>query len=200
MAAAEIIDVPESVEYAQHEPWIHTRTGRFYIAQPSFDAQAIGPALGQLARYNGHGAFFYSVAEHCLLVERIMRNEQLGDPFEGLMHDAAEAYLRDISSPWKQLLPDSVALENRVEALLRVAYGLPPDKSPGCNKADKLALFMEAWVLMPDKGEGFTDVLGVRNEALKMRQQYYIAGHDWHDAGRYWLRNFYRHRPEAYRG
>ena len=69
--------------------------------------ETIAFALSNINRYTGHVGQ-YSVAEHCLLVA-----EQL--PLElkmsGLLHNAAEAYIGDISSPLKQLLPCYKKLE-----------------------------------------------------------------------------------------
>src|SRR4051812_16341267 len=68
----------------------------------NYDIKAIAHALSNLCRYTGHSKRFYSVAEHCVLVSRLV------DPrfaFEGLMHDASEAFCGDVASPLKKLLP-----------------------------------------------------------------------------------------------
>lgn len=184
-------------DYAKHGKWIHTQYGRFYIEAPEFKPEAIAHALGMLVRYNGHVSKFYSVAEHCLLVCGLMHELKLGDPFEGLLHDAAEAYLRDISAPWKQLVPDSVALETRVERQLRAHFGLPEEKTSGCNKADKLALFIESYYLMPEQGADFTDILGVRSEALQLiHNKWKVHGFDPPLAKHLWMKGFQHYGPK----
>ena len=107
-------------------------------------------------RFTGHVFHFYSVAEHCILVSELVRFLGLGDPFEALMHDMHEGYLNDISSPVKANLLDYKALENRIEAALRVSYGFPAEKDPRIKRADRLALYIEATHLMP---EGAVDEL-----------------------------------------
>lgn len=159
---------PEGTNYAKHGKWIHTQFGRFYIESPEFKPEAIAYALGQLARYNGHSSTLYTVAEHSLLVAGLMAELKLGDPFEGLLHDAAEAYFRDIAAPWKQFVPDSVSLEHKLERQIREHFNLPLEKTAGCDRADKLALFIEAYYLMPDRGADFTDLLGVRDQAMEL--------------------------------
>lgn len=188
--------------YAAHGKWIHTQYGRFYIDAPEFNPEAIAHALGQLARYNGHCSTLYTVGEHSLLVAGLMSELKLGDPFEGLLHDAAEAYLRDISTPWKQLLPDSVAVEDGLEARIREHFKLPPEKTAGCDKADKLALFIEAYFLIPDKGADFTDVLGVRPEAMELVKQKWrvhgLAGGFTPDLVKHlWLKAFKHYGPKV---
>lgn len=85
---------------------IVTYTGKaFDLLNPMPDMvciEDIAHSLSQLCRYTGHVREFYSVAQHCVLMAE---NEELpGDPLAKLLHDAAEAYIGDITSPWKQLL------------------------------------------------------------------------------------------------
>lgn len=59
-------------------------------------------SLANICRYAGHVQEFYSVAEHS--VRMAMSPVFSGKPLARLMHDAAEAYIGDIASPWKQML------------------------------------------------------------------------------------------------
>lgn len=137
------------------EPFIETVTGRkfYFLAEnPGFEIEEIGSGLSKACRYTGQCLDFYSVAEHSLLVSQIMETWRLGDPFEGLVHDASEAYLSDVAGPAKFLLPDYKALEAEIEGKLKPAFGLPVDKSAGCEEADKIALIVEGRTLLPSKG------------------------------------------------
>lgn len=158
---------PRKDAYAA-DPFICTRYGQFHINSPEFNIEDIGHALGMLCRYTGHVRSFYSVAEHSMLVAGIMATVTGGDPFEGLMHDAAEAYLTDIATPWKVLLPDYASVTKRIEVPLRTYFGVPVSKTDECRKADLLALFIEANQLMEDRGVSYHDPLGVRPEALQL--------------------------------
>lgn len=154
---------------AKYEGWIETASGKpFSLDKPTFEIDAIAHALGQITRFNGHGKFFYSVAEHSVLVSELMQELKLGDPFEGLMHDVTEAFLSDVPAPFKQFLPDWGKIDARVELAMRAHYGLEPTKSLGCKKADWLALFIEAYDLMPSKGGRYTDPDLMREVALEM--------------------------------
>lgn len=152
--------------------YIETATGKkFFIDRPEFDIQDITHALAHICRYGGHCKQFYSVAEHSMLVSRIVEDLALGDPFEGLMHDAAEAYLIDLPRPWKLILPEYKAMEARIETPLRAAFGMPETLSDGVKRADAIALCIEARVLMPTRGEEWGDPLGVREQAMDLHYE-----------------------------
>jgi hypothetical protein len=130
---------------------VETPQGRFYMDAPVIDLCAAAHSLAQVNRYNGHGRFPISVATHSVLVSLLMEEVTGGDPYEGLWHDAAEYVLSDVASPWKHLLPDWRALDKTVEAAFRPQLGLAPAKTKECAVADWLALFIEAYQLMPSK-------------------------------------------------
>ena len=137
----------------------------FHINNPEFDIKDIAHALSNQCRYTGHTRQFYSVAEHCCLVAAMMERDKQGNPFEGLMHDAAEAYLSDIAAPWKVLLPDYKILEKRIETPLRLFYGLPVDMSPVVKEYDWIALLVEAHYLIPSKAADWVAPTGIRERA-----------------------------------
>lgn len=188
--------VKASAEYYE-EPYIHTRSGRFYLDNPTFDAESIGHALGMLCRFNGNTRVFYSVAEHSVLVSELMRKIVGGNPFEGLMHDGVEAYLSDIPTPFKRLLPDWQNFEAPLEAALRTWAGLPAKKSRECDYADKIALFIEGYHLIPEQGEDFIDPLGVREDALNLISTRKWGLRCWEPitAGYMWTQQYHAQRP-----
>lgn len=120
---------------------------KFLLDSPTFDIKDISHALSMTCRYNGHVRHFYSVAEHSVIVSLLMAELKLGDPMEGLMHDAHEAYVGDIVSPWKQRMPDFRKIEEFVETELRNYYYLPTATTFGCHQADRLAYAIEDQVL-----------------------------------------------------
>src|SRR5689334_25068051 len=67
-----------------------------------FTIEDIAHGLANICRYSGQCRRFYSVAEHALLVAETAAGFEL----EALMHDAAEAFLGDITRPLKQMLPE----------------------------------------------------------------------------------------------
>ena len=125
----------------------------------------VAHGLKHTCRFNGHITRFYDVGSHSVMVAEIMEYLELGDPMEGLLHDAAEAYIGDLPAPFKPFCPGFVAMEESIERVVREAWDLPPVKSVGCKEADWLALFIEAKALTPNKGMNIVDVYGIRRKA-----------------------------------
>ena len=162
----------EAQDGYRQNTYIHTISGPFYLDYPTWDINAIGHSLGMLCRFNGHCKRFYSVAEHSVLVADLMGLLDLGDPMEGLLHDATESVMSDIPSPFKHRLPDWQTIDFKLEKSLRKAYRLPDHKSPGCKHADWIALFIEASQLLDGEGKDFEDPLHIRDEAMKIQQEH----------------------------
>lgn len=132
-------------------PAILTASGRYFdFTNPdprSIDVRDIAVALSRICRFTGHPTRFYSVAQHSVLVSHLVPQEYA---LQGLLHDASEAYLGDVSSPLKQLLPDYKVIEHRVERAIAVAFGLPFTLHPSVKEADLRALVTERHDLMPE--------------------------------------------------
>jgi hypothetical protein len=79
----------------------------FDIFDPStwtFDIDVIGKSLSNICRFGGH-VNFYSVAEHSVRVADWLRKEAgTRVVLMGLLHDATEAYIGDITRPLKHTL------------------------------------------------------------------------------------------------
>jgi uncharacterized protein len=143
--------------YADRERDLHIYTckGRkFYLSRPTFDIEEIAHSTSMQCRYTGHVKNFYSVAEHEMMVARLI--EQIpycqaggATPYEGLLHDAHEGYISDIASPWKTANPGYREIEEKVEGAMRAHFGLPPKITEGVKRADWLALFIEGLQMLP---------------------------------------------------
>ena len=87
--------------------YIGTYTGKhFYPLDPKAEdicIEDIAHSLSNLCRFNGHTKRFYSVAQHSLNVERFIKKLSWGERLRlyGLMHDFAEAYIGDMTTPYK---------------------------------------------------------------------------------------------------
>lgn len=172
--------------------YIETYTGRkFFLAQPDFAPEDIAAATSKQCRFTGHTRRFYSVAEHQILVADIMEYLSLGDSFEGLNHDDTEAYLADISSPWKPLLPDYKRVESDLDRKVRAWLGLPLSMTEGCKRADWIALFIEAFSLIPSKGDGRVAPPGVYSTARELVSRFRIYNYTPDQAQEEWLTRFY---------
>lgn len=91
--------------------------------------------LSKINRYGGASEFPISVAQHSLIVARILAEarQPVDVCFMGLLHDAHEAYTGDITTPMKQLVgyrPNSPSglfdAEVRLDRLIYRYVGLNP--------------------------------------------------------------------------
>ena len=131
-------------------PTILTHSGiSFNLLEPDPDLieiEDIAHALSHLCRFTGHTKCFYSVAEHSVLVSLYVP-PQFG--LEALLHDAAEAYIGDVSSPLKAQLHEYRNIEFKLDQAIRKRFGLPPKQSPCIKQADLIMLATEKRDLMP---------------------------------------------------
>ena len=115
----------------------------------------IAHGLARVARWNGQtsGAHIFSVAQHTLLVEAIMREQtpRLDSSWRlaALLHDAPEYVIGDMISPFKAVLGgDYKAVEKRLLAAIHIRFGLPPVLAPEIERrikeADRGAAYLEA--------------------------------------------------------
>lgn len=109
------------MENARRGDYIQTFTGRkaypLDLRPEEVCIEDIAQSLSNLCRFTGHSSDFYSVGQHSVLVS------QFGSGRTGLwylLHDAAEAYINDISRPLKRDV--YVALEKGSK------YSWPPNK------------------------------------------------------------------------
>lgn len=129
---------------------ILTNEGEYFrFGQPEdhcYTISEIAHALSHICRYTGHAREFYSVAQHSVLVSYLVPKPLA---LCALLHDASEAYLGDVSSPLKAMLPDYKAIEARVEKAIAEQYLLPYPLPPEVKHADLRMLMTEKRDLMP---------------------------------------------------
>lgn len=128
----------------------------------------IAHSLAYQCRYAGHTREFYSVAQHCVLMAE---NPDLpGDPLKKLLHDAAEAYIGDMASPWKNLLYVNNlespsfdldifvpvrAFEKMIQKVIGAALGVDLALSAEVKESDIRMTATEIRDLMPIMPSGF---------------------------------------------
>jgi len=129
--------------------WIQTYSGKqFWPLAPraeDFDIEDIAHSLSMQCRFNGHCKAFYSVADHCVRVSRLVPHE---DAMWGLLHDAGEAYLADLPRPLKLEMPSYQELEEQLLKVFARAFSLPWPIPASIKAADDIMLATEKRDLM----------------------------------------------------
>jgi 5'-deoxynucleotidase YfbR-like HD superfamily hydrolase len=146
----------------QNRVWQRMLSGRrLDLLDPSpldIELADIAHGLARMARWNGQtrGAHIFSVAQHTLLVETIMRaqDDEIDDRLRlaALLHDAPEYVIGDMISPFKAALGDGYkSIEKRLLAAIHIRFSLPPVLAPEIEKqikaADRGAAYLEATLL-----------------------------------------------------
>lgn len=90
--------------------------------EDQIDIHDIARGLAATPRFRGQLLRPYNVAEHSIRVARAIAPKARGRQLCALMHDAAEAYLGDMPSPVKALLPDYCELEDRFMKVISKKY------------------------------------------------------------------------------
>lgn len=155
------------------QPWLQTASGAAWpllAPKPSHvNWRDVANSLARLCRFNGHVAeeTFYSVAEHCCRVADALPADLR---LHGLLHDAHEAFIGDITQPLKQAMatmgagPTLAALETTHDRAIFAAAGLPYPPHPevakqvkhadlrllATERRDLLAESRLPWLAMPD--------------------------------------------------
>ncbi len=129
----------------------------------------IAHGLARVARWNGQtvGDNAFSVAEHCVLVESLVRRldpaATASDRLTALLHDAPEYVLGDMISPVKAALGEGYQqLEKLLEQAVHIRFGLPARTRAALKttikKADHISAYFEAVQLAgfsPDEAKKF---------------------------------------------
>jgi hypothetical protein len=138
-------------------PWMGTWSGgRFYPLDPRPEEVFlldIAQSLSKQCRYLGHSLRFYSVAQHSTICATIL----LGShgplmAMQGLLHDAAEAYLGDLISPLKigtRIGEMYLEHEAKLHDVIMTRFGLFAGDLPDpVKEADRRVLATEAKTLV----------------------------------------------------
>lgn len=140
-ALSEQLSQPEIIKRA----WVITLSGkRFNILQPDPDAIEISDlacSLARQARFNGHTRFFYSVGQHACLCAQASPTKEIA--LQMLHHDSTEAYIGDLVSPVKALLPDFHIIESRIQWAIAQKFDLEFPDSKIVKQIDRRLLATE---------------------------------------------------------
>jgi 5'-deoxynucleotidase YfbR-like HD superfamily hydrolase len=167
---------------AQPRAWQRMLSGRrLNLLDPSpldIEIGDIAHGLARVARWNGQtrGAHAFSVAQHSLLVERLVGDLSPRLTREArlmaLLHDAPEYVVGDLISPFKAAIGmDYKALEERLQIAIHRRFGLPASVPPAMKtlfkRADHLSAFYEATQLAGFEETEARRLFGRPPQALK---------------------------------
>lgn len=136
--------------------WQRMLSGRrLDLAHPSpmdIEIEDIAHGLARVARWNGQtrGEHAFSVAEHSVVVEKLLRQLEPGlGPAEwmtALLHDSPEYVIGDMISPFKAILGESYkGVEARLQEAVHIRFGLKPITPAALKKVIKRADNICAW-------------------------------------------------------
>jgi hypothetical protein len=139
------------VKTGDYGPWVNSISGRpFYLTQPErsqVQIEDIAYGLSNLCRFAGQTREFYSVAQHSVMVADLMQTNKTA--LQGLLHDAAEAYTGDFTSPMKSLMDGyKTRIEEPIEREIFRQLDVPFPMSPEVKVADTKVLATEIRDLM----------------------------------------------------
>ena len=165
--------------------WMVTFSGRQYWPLDPSAADVciedIAAALSKECRFGGHVSRFYSVAEHSLLVSQVVPTEYA---LAGLLHDATEAYVKDIPRPLKRGLGSAYADIEELNWLAICDWaGISPVLHESVKQADDAVLMAEKEELLSREGPQWS----VNVEPANVQ----IVGHEPGTAAFLFLRRYY---------
>ena len=127
--------------------WIETFSGQkvsFPFPEPeSIKIHDIAHGLAHICRFSGQCSRFYSVAQHSLNMAIELNKRGCGPRLLllGLLHDASEAYIGDMPSPLKRLIPAYREIEKTHSSYLDwPAYTLQLNGKSNQKRTDELLL------------------------------------------------------------
>ena len=167
--------------------------GSFNFEDPKpemINIEDIAKSLSCICRYTGHCNNFYSVAQHSILMANLTEFDGMGTPLQRLLHDSAEAYLGDITTPLKSNLyygeQKIKTLEKRI--LKVIGKALHVDLSTYLDTiADRIMMATEVEYLMNPKSRAIFNKCLVGVNPLK----YVIEPWDWTAAYELFLQSYY---------
>ncbi len=139
--------------------WQRMLSGRrLDLLDPSpldIEIEDIAHGLARVARWNGqtHGAHIFSVAQHTLLVEAVLRQHTPRVDHRvrlaAMLHDAPEYVIGDMISPFKAVIGGSYkVVEKRLLSAIHIRFGLPAtlpaEIEQQIKSADMGAAYLEA--------------------------------------------------------
>lgn len=177
-------------------PWTLTTSGRrvtpLAMTEDQIHWPDIAGSLAKINRFNGCTTTPYSVAQHCCHVARILPPELR---LHGLLHDAHEAYIGDVTRPVKAILQRMQSSDAPIEVLSRLldgtiytkaglAWPLSEPVARAIARADDAMLVAEIAQLFPDTRESRQAIreIGCDPAPVAIRPMTWTDAADWFES------------------
>lgn len=151
-------------------PWLQTASGRAValgaVSPAAISIRDIAAHLSKICRFAGACSHFYSVAQHSILVSSLVFDHGPDAALYGLLHDAHEAYIGDITQPTKQMIRQMLGeatfspideitqrLDRAIYEQIGLSWPVPARIKEAVRHADMRALATEKRDLMTDGPE-----------------------------------------------
>lgn len=134
--------------WREEYPWMETVSGKHVspvntdLSQIDIDDIAHGLSLS--CRWAGQCDIPFTIAQHSMGVATLSKK---CFKLQGLLHDATEAYLTDIPTPFKPLMPEYKKLEASLWKAIAERFGVPEELHESVKLADRIMLMSERDVL-----------------------------------------------------
>ena len=147
-----MIEAKEPHPLKQLDGCINTYTGvKFNLLNPKpedVQIEDIAKGLAYKAHFSGQTPFYFSIAEHCILVcDLIEKDDSIINKSEllkvALLHDASEAYIGDMVKPLKVHLPNFCKVEDSITVAVFNRFGLLIDLLPKIKPYDSYSQELE---------------------------------------------------------
>lgn len=155
----------------------------------------IAHGLSGEGRYSNHTPTTYTVGMHVLVVSEMVPEEF---EYDALMHDAGEAYLRDVPTPVKHMkfMAAYRRGEDRLMKVIAKKYGFRHPKPPEVEKWDVAVRRLERFRFMRGSIYRNHDELGIdrwqHERAVKLINDYHSMSRE--EIKKEWIEKFYNLR------
>lgn len=170
-----------------HDDWMQSYNSKvIYPLQPKpddFSLETVAHALALKCRFNGQCKFFYSVAQHSVIVSLHCSQE---NALWGLLHELDEVFLPDVPRPIKPTIPGWKELAEKHMRAGATAFKLRMPIPDQVHHVDAACLNAEKFDVMgkPPKEWG----------QLPPRLDYPIEPMSWQDAKQWFIDRYYEVR------
>lgn len=143
--------------------------------QESISVLDIARGLSREYKFNGQSRYGITLAQHSVLVSMIVTR---GHEREALFSFASSAYMKDLPIGLRELLPDYICIEAKIDLAIRKKFDLPVLKSGIVRVSSQVALATEYRDLYGDVLCGDAEFLEGSSNVTPLNERLRVLGED----------------------